>query len=49
MPSRHEIKNSEILSFGEKTNSTSKSRASKISIKFVLVSSFGTMLSPMMM
>lgn len=32
-------KNSELLSFGEKTNSTSKSRAAKISIKVVLVSS----------
>lgn len=51
MPSRHEMstKNSELLSFGEKTNSTSKSGASKISIKVVLVSSVGTVLSPMMM
>lgn len=36
-------KNSELLSFVEKSNSTCKSRASKISIKVVLVSIFGTM------
>lgn len=36
-------KNSQLLSFVEKSNSTCKSRASKISIEVVLVSIFGTM------